>query len=57
METGGETEGTPACLREPSPHQLGGDIGAGHGQGTGQTTTVEGGLHIYVTPAEKWHIH
>jgi len=42
METGGETKG---------PHQLGGDIGACW---TGQTTTVEGGLHIHVTPAEEW---
>jgi len=42
METGDETEGTPGYLREPPPHQLGGDIGAGQGQGTGQTTTVEG---------------
>ena len=34
--------------------KLGGDIGAGQGQETGQTTTVEGGLHIHVTPAEEW---
>ena len=64
LETGGQTEGTPRCLRErddgevscgwpcvgePSPCQLGGDIGAGQGQRTRGTYFQY--LYLYIDVA------